>query len=137
MYTSKFAQQVSILELKPILMRFFEEVEDYQRVIKELQSHSEYQEIELKKLRGEGDIYRKVLKMYEDGEHGEHGDHAVETMSHESLNTVVNDPVIKEVVIEEHEVRRGRKRKYNTEEERREKKKEANRKYRDKQKEGE
>jgi predicted double-glycine peptidase len=131
MYTSKLAQQVSILELKPILMRFFEEVEDYQRVIKELQSHSEYQEIELKKLRGEGDIYRKVLKMYEDG------DHAVETMSHESLNTVVNDPVIKEVVIEAHEVRRGRKRKYNTEEERREKKKEANRKYRDKQKEGE
>jgi hypothetical protein len=134
MYTSKLAQQVSILELKPILMRFFEEVEDYQRVIKELQSHSEYQEIELKKLRGEGDIYRKVLKMYEDGDHG---DHAVETMSHESLNTVVNDPVIKEVVIEAHEVRRGRKRKYNTEEERREKKKEANRKYRDKQKEGE
>ena len=102
----------SISELKPIFLRFFQEVDGLKQKIKE-------QEAEIKRLRGENGIYAKVIRMNE-----------VETGS--QSNTVISEEEVPVVA-----VKRGRKRKYNSDEERREMRKEYNRNYRQKHKEAE
>jgi uncharacterized protein YdcH (DUF465 family) len=121
----------TITELKPLFMRFFQEVDALNAKIKG-------QEEEIKKLRAENEVYAKVIRcevvevqntvvepsnnIEEDSDEEEDNDHTQQQQtSHQSDTKHV-------------EIKRGRKKKYTTDEERREKRKEYNRNYRQKQK---
>jgi hypothetical protein len=118
----------TITELKPLFMRFFQEVDVLNAKIKG-------QEEEIKKLRAENEVYARVIRS-----------EAVEV-----LNTTVEEDEDEEedeqpqqqasqprdshpLDMKHVEIKRGRKKKYTTAEERKEKRKEYNRNYRQKQK---
>lgn len=113
----------TITELKPLFMRFFQEVDVLNAKIKG-------QEEEIKKLRAENEVYARVIRSEAVGiqnttveeEEEEEEDEEQQQPSHQPLDT-------KHI-----EIKRGRKKKYTTAEERKEKRKEYNRNYRQKQK---
>jgi hypothetical protein len=116
----------TITELKPLFMRFFQEVDALNAKIKE-------KEEEIKKLRAENEVYARVIRsetievhniVVEGHEGGGSDDEEEQSQQrwHQSSDT-------KHV-----EIKRGRKKKYTTDEERKEKRKEYNRNYRQKQK---
>lgn len=121
----------TITELKPLFMRFFQEVDSLNAKIKE-------QEEEIKKIRAENEVYAKVIRcevvevqnnvidpsnnIEEDSDEEDKDTHSQQQQtSHQSDTKHV-------------EIKRGRKKKYTTDDERREKRKEYNRNYRQKQK---
>ena len=115
----------TISELKPLFMRFFQEVDTLNEKIKE-------QQAEIRKLKAENDIYAKVIR---------NEVHEPLTPSAPSSTPVDSESIVEDGETEHSqndmkhiEVKRGRKRKYETEGERREKRKEYNRNYRQKQK---
>lgn len=111
----------TITELKPLFMRFFQEVDTLNEKIKA-------QDEEIKKLRAENEIYAKVIRSEVQDTHPSA---PTPTPVNEVVDEEEND---RSAEVKQVEIKRGRKRKYNTDEERREKRKEYNRNYRQKQK---
>ncbi len=112
----------TISELKPLFMRFFQEVDTLNEKIKE-------QQAEIRKLKAENDIYAKVIR-------NEVHETPAPTSTPVDSESIVEDGETDNFQsdLKHIEVKRGRKRKYETEGERREKRKEYNRNYRQKQK---
>jgi len=119
----------TITELKPLFMRFFQEVDVLNAKIKG-------QEEEIKKLRAENEVYARVIRSETVGiqnttvEEEEEEEEDEEQPSHQPSHQASHQPLDTKHI----EIKRGRKKKYTTAEERKEKRKEYNRNYRQKQK---
>ena len=146
----------SILELKPILLRMFGEVEQLHATLRERDEKIRHLESAIDKLTKENAIYQKVVRMYEgiaDDDHTSHQQPATNEVVHDSdedeegvpiplrpeASTVEQSPPKqsheKEVTV--NEVKRGRRKQVpnETEEEKTERRREYHRLYRQKRKE--
>lgn len=118
----------TITELKPLFMRFFQEVDSLNAKIKE-------QEEEIKKLRAENEVYAKVIRSEVVEVHNtvvEQHEEESDDEGHQQQATHQKESHPSDT--KHVEIKRGRKKKYTTDEERKEKRKEYNRNYRQKQK---